>query len=303
MFIHLSYISFYYFIRIESPCFQVFQGKIKRVMDLLEKFYNLTHSDGRASDGEEYPDHLKSTIELYVSLKEGDENADKNDSVSSKNRQVQNNVIGNPAPLGNDSNATPRDSTRAANERIVGKANLVKRGNDLGGPAITLDMSSDSSDDEGVNTKKRHNNNDNEKKSAKKKCVNIHESLEGRRKELGDLTNALTNVLSKSTQYSEDKFKLKKEMFDRKEDREEKKLMMKQKMFLLSQLRHDIDNMKVERGQALTDIKEATQNGNLQQETIDVLNQSFIAVDKSLKEKQKQYDILQNKMNEDMFSS
>jgi hypothetical protein len=64
-----------------------------------ESFGYLTHSDGKASDGEEYPPaYLKSTVELYVALKEGDENPDKDDSVSSKNHQVQNNVIGNPAP-------------------------------------------------------------------------------------------------------------------------------------------------------------------------------------------------------------
>jgi ElaB/YqjD/DUF883 family membrane-anchored ribosome-binding protein len=80
--------------------------------------------------------------------------------------------------------------------------------------------------------------------------------VEGCRKELGDLTNTLTNVLSRSTQYSEDTFKLKKEMF-------EKQMMMKHKMFLLSQLRHDIDSLQANRDKALAEVKEATQNDML----------------------------------------
>jgi hypothetical protein len=281
-------------------------------LDLLEKFYNMVHSDGKVCDGEEYPAHLKSTVELYVALKEGDKNADRDDSASSKKYIGQNNVIGkNPAPLDKDSNATTprRDSTCATYESILDEANLAKRGNYHGaeGADIILDMSSDSSDDEGVKTKKRRNNNyDNENKCEKEKCVNIHESLLGEcRKELGDLTNTLINVLSRRVQYSEDKLKLKKEMIDRKEDREEKKMVMEYKMILLSQLRRDIDNLQAKRDKALTEVKAAMENGILhqQEDTIDMLNQSFVALNKSLNEKQKLYDTLQNKMNEDLFFS
>ena len=86
---------------------------------------------------------MREVINLYSSLKEEDESPEPT-SAAATQRIVQDSILGNYAPLGPDSDAPPRSSTRAANASTIGLNNLAPRNVDGG---VVVDISPDKDED------------------------------------------------------------------------------------------------------------------------------------------------------------
>ena len=81
------------------------------------------HSPGDAAQGEDYPAHLSTSISNYNKLMEGVE--ENPPTVSQENYKVQRTIVGITSPIGNDTNANTRTSTRGENAKLG--INLVER--------------------------------------------------------------------------------------------------------------------------------------------------------------------------------
>ena len=92
-------------------------------MKLLDSYLSVTHSAGAASDGESYPEHLMPLIEKLIALKQKDENSEKSQTTSSKNRVIQDAILGTHVPMGIDSHAF---SSMAVHPRSVAKISIRK---------------------------------------------------------------------------------------------------------------------------------------------------------------------------------
>ena len=125
---------------LQAPGKHTLTKKFNESQKVLEHYLTATHSAGSAEEGESFPPHLKEVIETYRRLKESSAESMDNPTVSQQNRLVQDEVIGTHVPVGPDTSASPRSSTRSENNRT--EIALVRRGNDLADPAIIVEENS-----------------------------------------------------------------------------------------------------------------------------------------------------------------
>ena len=109
------------------------QDGIKTLDSILEH----AHSSGLAAEGEQYPVHLASLVKTWKTLKKGAEDAAKSKTQSQINRVVQDKVMGNRPPLGDDTNAQSRSSTRK--ENIQNGLVVADKGGNLPGALVDSD--------------------------------------------------------------------------------------------------------------------------------------------------------------------
>ena len=136
----------------------VLPSKFKRLFaaarKLLEEFTVHNHSFTAAEDGESFPQHLRSLINCWIKLKSGAIDQASTKTQSQINRNVQNDIIGERAPLGNSLVGTARASTMAENKKRG--VPIAERGKYLPG-ALThnTDNSSEGSNDSDNKTAKK----------------------------------------------------------------------------------------------------------------------------------------------------
>ena len=113
----------------QKPNIQKFKNTFSAALKLLSAIVpGHKHSPGDAGQGEEYPAHLVDVIKIYkkVLVISGDTTK----SASKENYNVQMDIVGFKSPIGSDSRASARMSTREANgrsghrlvERVKGKS-------------------------------------------------------------------------------------------------------------------------------------------------------------------------------------
>ena len=109
------------------------------------------HSPGAASQGENYPPHLQEIISIYKKIIKGE--STETPTISARNYEVQNNIIGSCAPIGNDTNAPHRFSTYKENERQG--HDLVKRKKESKVSSTTSSLKAGAKTQDGNSKKKK----------------------------------------------------------------------------------------------------------------------------------------------------
>ena len=125
IFNHSSHIISYSFSSINQPNIQKFRNTVSVGLKVVASLVEMHgHSPGDAVQGEDYPTHLLEIITLYNKVMNQAEDT-ATPTVSMDNYAVQDKLVGICTPVGIDTAASPRFSTRKQNKKSG--LNLVER--------------------------------------------------------------------------------------------------------------------------------------------------------------------------------
>ena len=138
------------------------------------------HSPGDAAQGEDYPIHLVASITTYNKLMSDVE--ENQPTVSQQNYKVQDAFVGIPSPIGNDTNAEARASTRDQNARAG--INLVMRDK----TAMAYPSPNSGLEDDNVNSPSKSKN--------KKAKFNVKDLISSTNQCRSDMSSAIIDLAS-----------------------------------------------------------------------------------------------------------
>ena len=193
--------------------FNNFRGKVNKAFALLKDLFEAKHSFSTAKNGEgKVPTHLYDVYSRYYKLRSCAESDTSSKEVAKKNREIQKDVINVVAPLGVDSNAPPRESTRAGNAKKSKGLKLVPRGKDVSQKSAFIDIAADGDsyeleDDAITPPKRRKSNSTSASANKKKKKIDVMEVLEDNNKRSENISDAVVAM----KESSDSKIKLEKE--------------------------------------------------------------------------------------------
>ena len=225
---------------LQKPNIQKFKNTFSAALKLLSTIVSgHKHSPGDAGQGEEYPAHLVDVIKIYKKVLVSSEDTTK--SASKENYNVQMDIVGFKSPIGSDSRASARMSTRETNggsghrlvERVKGKS-----GSAYHTPEGVLNEISGEATDK---SKKKN------KGSRKKSKIDVKHLVSTSNESRADMAQAVTNLaeILKPEGDSNGEIEFKKDVWeDKKSYRKMKHDSKKEKAVL--------DMLKVDRDEAIS---------------------------------------------------
>ena len=128
---------------IENPNDRAFALKVNECLKVLDKSLTATHLPADDSHGESFPEHLNPIISSCKQIKKADDDT-RNPRQAAVSQHEQNSIIGEARPLGNNPSTIPHDSARSDDACLLGRSNLVSRGDEANGLPRAEEASGDS---------------------------------------------------------------------------------------------------------------------------------------------------------------
>ena len=177
-------------------------------MKVIDRILTDAHSSTSHADGEGCPEHLIEAINLHKIIKTMDED-DVNLSQADVNGDVKDSIVGAIPLLVANTNAAQRDSTRETSARMIGRDDLVERGDDDILPHVeSLESNTPTSSSVDLTPPPVTmpqccmRSNKKEKKYKKQKVINIYDLFQSN-KDLKQVLMATMNNIAASYSYSE----------------------------------------------------------------------------------------------------